>query len=146
MSRKPETGILKRKKRQPSETLLIAFTVLWFGLMIVVPFTGIVKQVLNKNWKQAAASLVSPAALHSFGLTAFICLSTAAISTFFGILTAVVLTRQQFRGIILIERILDLPFAVSPVVIGFMLIILFGPHGWLGSLLNRFGLRGRRLA
>ena len=142
MNREQPAGSTKHKKkyRLPEKTLIVA-VVTWFCLMIIIPFAGIIRQLINRNWKQSLASLISPAALHAFGLTILICISVVIINTVFGIVIAIVLSRQKFRGKLLLESILDLPFAVSPVVIGFMLIILFGPLGWLGNSLSRLNIK-----
>jgi len=134
-------SVKNKKKYQLPETILISAVIFWFGIMIVIPFWGIIKQLLTKNWKQSIASLTTSAALHAFAVTALICIVVALINTVFGILTAHVLSRQKFKGKLILESLLDLPFAVSPVVIGFMLIILFGPYGWLSDILTRFNIK-----
>jgi len=130
----------KGKYRLP-ETLLISAVVIWFSCLILVPFFGIIKQIISKNWKQAIASLTTSTAIHAFALTVFICIIVAIINTIFGIIMAQVLTRQKFKGKLILESLLDLPFAISPVVVGFMLIILFGPHGWLGKFFTHLNIK-----
>jgi sulfate transport system permease protein len=142
MNEEHAAGLKKNKKKyRPPEKILIFSVAAWFCIMIIIPFSGILGQLMNKNWKQSIASLISPAALHAFGLTLLICVSVVIINTVFGIIAAIVLSRQKFRGKLLLESILDLPFAISPVVIGFMLIILFGPYGWLGNILIRHNIK-----
>ncbi|MCK4835814.1 MAG: sulfate ABC transporter permease subunit CysW, partial [Candidatus Aminicenantes bacterium] len=130
-----------KKSLRFMERILITGVFLWFLGLIVVPFCGILKQTFSKNWHQAFASLTSSTALHSFGITIIICIAVAIINTIFGTMLAYMLTRQTFRGQLIIESLLDLPFAVSPVVIGFMLIILFGPNGWMGRIFSFFNIK-----
>jgi sulfate transport system permease protein len=55
------------------------------------------------------------------------------MNTLIGVILALVLVKQNFKGKFFFEGLVDLPFAVSPVVAGFMFIILFGPRGWIGN-------------
>src|SRR5208282_3793110 len=62
-------------------------------------------------------------------------------NTVFGIGLALVLTRQRFWGRALVDGVVDLPFAISPIVAGLMLVVLYGPEGWLGRWLEPHGVR-----
>ena len=64
-----------------------------------------------------------------------------AVNTVFGLGFAVVLVRQKFWGKTLADGLVDLPFAVSPIIAGLMLVILYGPQGWIGRWLEGTGLR-----
>ncbi|MCK7534322.1 MAG: hypothetical protein MZV63_26555 [Marinilabiliales bacterium] len=66
-------------------------------------------------------------------LTFWLTLGSVVINTVFGTMLSFILVRHSFRGKVFLEGIIDLPFAVSPVIAGFMFIILFGPRGWIGS-------------
>ncbi len=113
--------------------LLIIFVLLWFSFLVLFPLWGIISETIKSGWKVFIASLAEPAALHAFWLTIIITIVTITINTLFGVVLAVMFARQNFKGKLLLESIIDLPFAVSPVVAGFMFIILFGPQGWIGS-------------
>ena len=86
-------------------------------------------------------AVISVDAQRAFGLTLAITLVATAVNTVFGLALAVVLVRQDFRGRALLDGLVDLPFAVSPVIAGLMLVILFGPQGWLGRWLEMAGVR-----
>jgi len=73
----------------------------------------------------------------SLGIT----LLAAAVNTVFGIAFALVLVRQRFWGRTLADGMVDMPFAISPIVAGLMLIVLYGPDGWLGRWLEPHGVR-----
>jgi sulfate transport system permease protein len=113
--------------------LLIFFVLLWFSILVLFPLWGIITETIKGGWRIFVASLAEPASLHAFWLTFIITLAAVTINTFFGVVLAVMFARQNFKGKLLLESIIDLPFAVSPVVAGFMFIILFGPQGWIGS-------------
>jgi sulfate transport system permease protein len=80
-------------------------------------------------------------ALHAFWLTLLIAAIAVPLNTVFGIACAVVLVRQRFPGRRLLDAVIDLPFAISPVVIGLALILVYGQAGWLGSWLAERGVQ-----
>ena len=121
--------------------LLIALVLGWLGLLIVLPLYGIVKEVACSGPVACLASLNEPGALRAFTLTLWLTLGAVVTNTVMGTLLALVLVRQNFAGKLLMDGLIDLPFAVSPVIAGFMFIILFGPGGWIGSLFEARGIK-----
>ena len=120
------------RKNPYGRYVLMTVVIGWFLLLIILPFYTIVKEAFRNGLHIFLSSLATPAARHAFLLTLWITISTIAINTVFGVVLAVVLVKHRFRGKLLFEGLVDLPFAVSPVVAGFMFIILFGPNGWIG--------------
>lgn len=120
---------------------LIAITLIWFALLILVPVGGLIQKLLASPIGEILKGLGSKAAVNAFLLTAKVSLITILVNTVMGVLIARVLVRQEFRGKLLLEGLIDLPFAISPVVAGFMIVILFGPSGWLGGWLEGFGVK-----
>jgi sulfate transport system permease protein len=86
-------------------------------------------------------TLATPEVLRAFGLTLGITALATVVNTVFGLALALVLVRQRFWGRALLDGVVDLPFAVSPVVAGLMLILLYGPDGWLGRSLETAGFQ-----
>ena len=86
-------------------------------------------------------SITTPAAIHAFWLTVTVTVIAVPLNAAFGVLTALVLVRGRIRGRRLLEAFIDLPFAVSPVVVGLALVLLYGRTGWLGGELHAIGLR-----
>jgi sulfate transport system permease protein len=86
-------------------------------------------------------SITTPAAVHAFWLTIEIAAIAVPLNTAFGVLLALALVRGRFRGKSLVNAMIDLPFAVSPVVIGVALILVYGTNGWLGSWLADRGIQ-----
>jgi sulfate transport system permease protein len=121
--------------------LLTAAVVGWFALLILVPGLALVKAALAGGARPFYEALTSEDARRAFGLTIGITAATTAVNTLFGLGLAVVLVRQRFRGRALVDSLVDLPFAVSPIVAGLMLVILYGPKGWFGPWLESAGLR-----
>jgi sulfate transport system permease protein len=130
-----------RRRRQVGKSLLIGAVMAWFLILIVLPLYGIIKEAFQSGFHLLISSLTTPEARHSFLLTLWITGATVITNTFFGVVLAVVLVKQRFRGKLFFEGLVDLPFAVSPVVAGFMFIILFGPRGWIGSWFEASGIK-----
>jgi sulfate transport system permease protein len=86
-------------------------------------------------------SVTTPAAIHAFWLTIEVTAIAVPLNTAFGIVTALVLARGSFRGKWLLDALIDLPFAVSPVVIGLSLILVYGTTGWFGEDLASAGIQ-----
>jgi sulfate transport system permease protein len=129
------------KTNNPGRLVLITLVVGWFALLILLPVYGIVQETVKSGLSLVVSSLSTPHARHAFLLTFWITLAAVIINTVFGIIIALVLVKQEFRGKLLIEGLLDLPFAVSPIVAGFMFIILFGPNGLIGSWFEGQGIK-----
>jgi sulfate transport system permease protein len=121
--------------------LLIGAVLGWFALLILVPSVTLLRQVLLGGLRPFFETLTTPEVRRAFGLTLGITALATVINTVFGIAVALVLVRQRFLGRALLDGIVDLPFAVSPVVAGLMLIMLYGPDGWLGRWLEPAGFR-----
>ena len=128
-------------KENIGKWLLIIAVMLWFSQLILFPLYGIIKETVKNGLAIFVTSLSSPASLHSFWLTLIITLIAVIINTILGIVLAVVFAFKHFKGKLLMESLVDLPFAVSPVVAGFMFIILFGPNGWIGSWFERVNIK-----
>src|SRR4051812_11909391 len=112
--------------------LLIGAVLGWFALLILVPTVALVRQAFAGGFRPFVAALASPEVRRPFALTLGITAVATVVNTVFGLAFAVVLVRHKFWGRALADGLVDLPFAVSPVVAGLMLIVLYGPHGWLG--------------
>lgn len=117
-----------------TKTVLIAVVFIWFCILIVLPLFGIAKAAFENGAAEFFTSLITSEAQHAFKMTIMITLLTILINTLFGVILSVVIVRNQFRGKAFFEGLVDLPFAVSPVVAGFMLIVLFGRNGLIGRL------------
>jgi sulfate transport system permease protein len=121
--------------------LLIAVVLGWFGLLVLVPSLALLRQVLAGGLRPFISMLSRPEVVRAFELSLGITALATAINTVFGIALALVLVRHKFWGRALLDGVVDLPFAVSPVVAGLMLVVLYGPQGWLGRGLEAAGFR-----
>jgi sulfate/thiosulfate transport system permease protein len=134
-----------RKKAQSRflrpESLLIGVVVAWFAALILVPTLALTKKALEGGFQPFWDALTSADARQAFGLTIGITVLATVVNTLFGLAFAIVLVRQRFWGRALADGLVDLPFAISPIIAGLMLVIVYGPNGWLGRHLEAGGLR-----
>jgi sulfate transport system permease protein len=79
-------------------------------------------------------SITTPAAVHAFWLTIEVALIAVPLNAIFGVIAALTLVRGRFGGKAFLDALIDLPFAISPVVIGLSLLLVFGRGGWLAGL------------
>jgi sulfate transport system permease protein len=113
----------------------------YLGAVLVVPVLIVVFKTFEPGIGTVWASITTPAAVHAFYLTVLVALIAVPLNTVLGIITALLLVRTRIRGKAIVEAIIDLPFAVSPVVVGLSLILLYGREGWFGDELAQAGVR-----
>lgn len=118
-------------------TVALGFLLLFLGLPLVAVF----QEAFRQGWRVYADSLVDPAALSAIRLTLLVTAICVPVNALFGIAAAWLLARFAFRGKSLLMTLIDLPFSVSPVVAGLMLVLLFGSQSWLGGILRDSNLQ-----
>lgn len=121
--------------------VLTGMVILWVFVLVVFPLGGMVHRVFAGDLSSSLNSLLEPSARHAFKLTCWLTLGAVSLNTFFGLVIALTLVRQTFRGKLLLEGLIDLPFAVSPVVTGFMFISLFGNSSMIGHFFDEKGVK-----
>jgi sulfate/thiosulfate transport system permease protein len=113
----------------------------YLGAVLVVPVGLVLVKTFEPGLAAVWASITTPAAIHAFYLTVLVAAIAVPLNTVLGVITALVLVRGRVRGKALIEALIDLPFAVSPVVVGLALVLLYGRTGWFGDELAAAGVR-----
>jgi sulfate/thiosulfate transport system permease protein len=111
--------------------LLVGIVLLYAVILVVAPVIAIFNGALAQGFGRVWSSLTSPDALIALRLTFILAILASAINLVLGVVTAWVLVRHRFPGKALINALVDLPFVVSPVIIGFVIVVLFGRSGWL---------------
>ena len=120
---------------------LRSVALLYFLLILLAPVGLIFYRTFEHGVGAVIDSVTTPAAISAFWLTIEVTLIAVPLNAIVGILTAHALARGRFRGKALLNALLDLPFAVSPVVIGLSLVLLYGRTGWLGPWLADHGIQ-----
>ncbi len=121
---------------------LRSIVLLYLAALIIVPVAMIFYRTFEHGLSQPIDAITSSDGLHAFWLT-IICVGIAVpLNTIFGVVTALVLVRQQFRGKALLNAAIDVPFAISPVVIGLALFLVYAPrNSWFGGWLMDQGVQ-----
>ena len=115
---------------------LIGIAVAFVALLLVAPLGAVLVQALSKGVAAYFQSFDDPDTLSAIRLTLLTAAIVVPVNTIFGIAAAWAIAKFEFRGKSLLITLIDLPFAVSPVVAGLVLVMLFGAHGWFGSWLR----------
>jgi sulfate transport system permease protein len=108
---------------------------------LFVPFVFIFVEALRNGWQAYVGAIREPEALSAIWLTLLVAALAVPANAVFGIAAAWAITRFDFRGKRLLTTLIDLPFAVSPVVAGLIFVQLFGRQGWFGSWLLERDIR-----
>jgi sulfate/thiosulfate transport system permease protein len=113
----------------------------YLAALLVIPLVMVFYRTFEDGFAGPWEAVTSPDGLHAFWLT-IVCVGIAVpLNTIFGVACALVLVRQRFRGKAVLDSLIDLPFAVSPVVIGLALVLVYGQDGWFGGALESAGLQ-----
>ncbi len=120
---------------------LTAVAILFLAGFVLVPTAVVFHEALRRGWGVAWGAIADPAALAAVRLTLLAAAVAVPLNTAFGLAAAWSVTRFRWRGKILLVSLVDLPFAVSPVVSGMATVLVFGAQGLLGPWLASHGAR-----
>jgi sulfate transport system permease protein len=131
-SRKPSTAL-----RDPAwlRFTLLAIALAFVAVFLVLPLAAVFAYAIEKGFAFYVTSLVDADARAAIRLTLIVAAISVPANTIFGVAAAWLITRFAFRGKNLLVSLIDLPFAVSPVIAGLIYVLLFGANGWLGPWL-----------
>lgn len=129
------------REREWVKFVLIAVALAYLSLIIFIPALNLFVQAFKDGVAPFLHNLSQPAFLHAIQLTITIALIVVPINTIFGVCAAWVIARNQFKGRTFLISLLDVPFAVSPVVAGLMIVLLYGRNGWFGPLLEAANIK-----
>ena len=119
----------------------IAIALLYVGILVIAPLIGIAWAAFQAGWATIVSTLKQPDVLHAFYLTGVITVITVIVTSIFGVIVALVIARDRFPGRALMSAAVDLPLAVSPVIVGLMAVVLFGLGGWFEPWFTSHGIR-----
>ncbi|QSI75823.1 MULTISPECIES: sulfate ABC transporter permease subunit CysW [Niveibacterium] len=115
--------------------LLCGLAFAFLFLFLVLPLAAVFSEALAKGWGAYLEALKEPDTLKAAKLTILIALMVLPLNIAFGVAAAWAIAKFDFRGKSLLTTLIDLPFAVSPVVAGLLFILIFGAQGWFGPWL-----------
>ena len=129
------------KKNNIIKYVLIGVSILFVGIMLVLPLIAIIVNSLQRGWAFYIRSLTDKYVLSALKITVIATISALIINTFFGMAAAWLLTKFSFRGKHILATLIDIPFSISPVIAGLAFIMTFGRMGWAAPYiehLNKF--------
>ncbi|TNH42363.1 sulfate/thiosulfate ABC transporter permease CysW [Photorhabdus luminescens] len=136
-----ESYIAQRPPISWGKWTLIITGVLFSILLLVIPIVWIFMTAFSKGIEVVTQNLFDPDMLHAIWLTILIALITVPVNLIFGVMIAWLVTRFQFPGRQCLLTLIDIPFAVSPVVAGLLYLLFYGSNGWAGSLLEPYDVQ-----
>jgi sulfate transport system permease protein len=133
----------REHRRNPrwGRLVLIAAALMFLAAFLLLPLLVVFVQALSKGAAAYVAAISAPAAWAAVKLTLLVAAIAVPMNVVFGVTAAWAITKFQFRGKSALITLIDLPFAVSPVIAGLTYILLFGAHGWFGSYLQEHDIR-----
>lgn len=121
--------------------LLVGVALTYLLLLLGIPLAAVFHEALRKGWDVFWAALREPDALAAIRLTLTIAAIAVPFNLVFGVAAAWAIAKFEFRGKSLLITLIDLPFAVSPVVSGLIYVLLFGAQGWFGPWLQAHDIK-----
>ncbi|MEG4107210.1 sulfate ABC transporter permease subunit CysW [Microcoleus sp. S13_C5] len=137
----PPAGSSRSQEKAWVKPTLIGIASGYLALVLFIPMLNVFYQAFRKGFEPFFSNLTSPDFLHAAQLTLVISLIVVPVNTVFGLCAAWVIGRNKFRGRTLLISILDVPFAISPVVAGLMIVLLYGRVGWFGPWLEAANIK-----
>ncbi|CEN56371.1 sulfate ABC transporter permease subunit CysW [Candidatus Methylopumilus turicensis] len=134
------------KSRATSEPVwvrwtLIAVTLLFLSLFLFMPLVAVFTEALSKGFDTYASALSDADALSAMKLTFIAALIAVPLNLVFGVAAAWAIAKFEFKGKSILITLIDLPFAVSPVIAGLIYVLVFGLQGWFGQWLSDHDLK-----
>nr|WP_075050839.1 sulfate ABC transporter permease subunit CysT [Bacillus testis] len=126
----------KKKSVLPGFGLTMGFTVLYIGILVLIPLSMVFVHSFSLGWSGFWETVTTDRALASYKLSFGTAFAAAFINGVFGVLIAWVLSRYEFPGKRLMDSLVDLPFALPTAVAGIVLATLYSENGWVGQLFS----------
>ena len=136
-------GSVRRATTEPrwAQALLVGGAIAFLGLFLFVPLFAVFGEALRKGIGAYAEAITQPEARSAIKLTLLTAAVVVPLNLIFGLAAAWLITRFEFRGKNLLTTLIDLPFAVSPVIAGMIYVLMFGSQGWFGGWLGAHHIR-----
>ena len=128
------------KRVLPGFNITLGFTLFYLSVIVLIPLSALFFKTFTLTWEQFVSAVSSPRVVASYQLTFGASFLAALVNAVFGLLLAWVLVRYEFPGKKLIDALVDLPFALPTAVAGISLTALLASNGWIGSLLEPYGI------
>ena len=125
----------------PGFRLTMGFTLFYLCLIVLLPLLTLPARSATMTWEAFWQTITDPRVVASYRLSIGASLAAASINAVFGLIVAWVLVRYTFPGRRIVDSLVDLPFALPTAVAGITLTAIYAPNGWMGRLLEPYGLK-----
>ncbi len=119
----------------------VAFSFLFFALFLVLPLLTLFLEAFSEGFSAYIAAICEENTLKAIRLTLIVALIVLPLNSIFGILLAYCIAKFEFKGKTILTTLLEVPFAISPVIAGLMFVLLFGSSGIFGKTLDSLGIQ-----
>jgi sulfate transport system permease protein len=121
--------------------VLIGVALLYMALVLLLPLATVFTEALRRGFGAYFAAVTEPDAVAAMRLTLLVAGVAVPLNAVFGLAAAWAVTKFEFWGNSALVTLIDLPFAISPVVSGLVFVLLYGAHGWFGPVLDALNIR-----
>jgi sulfate transport system permease protein len=132
---------MRRRHILPGFGLSLGYTLLYMGLIVLIPMSALTMRVFSGSWEQFWQTVTDPRVVASYRVSFGLSFLAALLNGVFGVIAAWVLARYQFPGRRILDAMVDLPFALPTAVAGIALTAIYAPNDWIGALLEPYGIR-----
>lgn len=129
--------LIDRKARWSLRTVALVYLL----LLLLLPVGAVFFKTFEQGFGVAWAWITTPAAISALWLSLLLTIIAVPLNTIFGITAAIVLVRRRGRMAAVLDGLIDLPFLVSPVIVGLALTLVYGEHGWFGHFFSDHGIQ-----
>ncbi|MDF2675868.1 MAG: sulfate transporter permease [Bacillota bacterium] len=128
-------------KNNATKNILISISILFITIMLVIPLIAVIIYSLQDGIEAYKIAIFDKYTIKALQLTLLATVSAVVINTFFGIFAAWIITKFSFRGKHFLTTLIDIPFAISPVIAGLIYILVFGRTGWAYDFLQAYDIK-----
>ncbi len=128
--------IVRKKHFDMGRALLICISILFIGIMLLLPLGTVIYNALRAGWKVLFLAWRAPYTISALKVTLYVTLVSLCVNTVFGIAAAWCLTKYDFRGKQILSSMIDIPFSCSPVIVALGYIMMFGRMGWAAPMID----------
>lgn len=131
----------KDKKSNITKIILITISVLFSVIMLIIPLIVLISNAMYNGFQAYINAILNEDALSALSLTVLATVAAVLVNTIFGLFAAWTITKFKFRGKQFLTTLIDIPFAISPVIAGLVFILTFGRIGWANSFLQACNMK-----
>lgn len=130
-----------RMKEKAVRTILIVLGALFIFIMLVIPLLTVLVYALSQGWNVFAAAITDEYAIKALQLTLLATVCAVVFNTIFGLFSSWAISKFHFKGRQILTTLIDIPFAISPVIAGLLFILVFGRIGWAYDFLQAHDIK-----